>query len=294
MKIGITAIESGRAARPGTIRAVAQHAERLNFGTLFAPEHVVLFDHHESKYPYSTDGRFLAGSTIDILDPFIGLSYAAAYTSRIRLATGICLVPEHNPVELAKIVASLDRLSEGRFALGVGIGWSAEEFAAIGIPFERRSQRTIECLEVMRKLWSEDKSTHSGEFVNFKDVRSFPKPAQGGRVPVIFGGESMPALRRAATYGSGWFGVNLTPDQAAPKIAKLHALMDEQGRHQKDFEIVISPYENRVTPADLEAYHELGVTEFVPFVRLPGDDAEIPAVLEKVAREWVDPASNLG
>jgi alkanesulfonate monooxygenase SsuD/methylene tetrahydromethanopterin reductase-like flavin-dependent oxidoreductase (luciferase family) len=146
----------------------------------------------------------------------------------------------------------------------------------------------------MRKLWSEDKSTHSGEFVNFKAVRSFPKPAQGGRVPVIFGGESMPALRRAATYGSGWFGVNLTPDQATPRIAQLHALMDEKGRHQKDFEIIISPYENRITPADLEAYHELGVTEFVPFVRLPGDDAEIPAVLEKVAHEWVDPASKLG
>jgi len=294
MKIGITAIGIGKAARPGTIRAVAENAERLNFGTLIAPEHVVLFDHHESKYPYSADGRFLGGSTIDLLDPFIGLSYAAAYTSRIRLATGICLVPEHNPVELAKTVASLDRLSGGRFALGVGIGWSSEEFAAIGIPFERRSQRTLEYVEVMRQLWGEEKSSHSGEFVNFKDVRSFPKPAQGARVPVIFGGESVPALRRAAGYGDGWFGVNLTPDQATPKIAKLHALMDEKGRDRKNFEIMISPYQNQITQADLRAYHELGVTEFVPFVRLPGDDAGIPAALEQVAREWVEPAAKLG
>jgi len=176
----------------------------------------------------------------------------------------------------------------------VGIGWSSEEFAAIGIPFERRSQRTLEYVEVMRQLWGEEKSSHSGEFVNFKDVRSFPKPAQGARVPVIFGGESVPALRRAAGYGDGWFGVNLTPDQATPKIAKLHALMDEKGRDRKNFEIMISPYQNQITQADLRAYHELGVTEFVPFVRLPGDDAGIPAALEQVAREWVEPAAKLG
>ena len=104
MRIGMTAVGIGKAARPQTIRAVAENADRLGFGTLWAPEHVVLFDEHQSKYPYSTDGRFLAGSTIDLLDPFIGLTYAAAYSKRIRLATGICLVPEHNPLVLAKTV----------------------------------------------------------------------------------------------------------------------------------------------------------------------------------------------
>jgi probable F420-dependent oxidoreductase len=292
MRIGMTAVGIGKAARPQTIRAVAENADRLGFGTLWAPEHVVLFDEHQSKYPYSTDGRFLAGSTIDLLDPFIGLTYAAAYSKRIRLATGICLVPEHNPLVLAKVIASLDFLSGGRFALGVGIGWSSEEFAALGIPFERRAQRTTEYIEVMRKLWAEEKSTFDGEFVRFSEVRSFPKPAQR-RIPVIFGGESMPALRRVARIGDGWFGVNLNPEQAREKIATLHTLMREAGRDPKELDISISPYHNRITPDDLRRYHELGVKEFVPFVQLPRTDEEIPRFLEQVAREWVEPAAKL-
>ena len=109
-------------------------------------------------------------------------------------------MPEHNPVVLAKEVASLDRLSGGRFALGVGIGWSAEEFAALGIPFERRAQRTREYIEVMRRLWSDDAASFHGEFVNFDAAKSFPKPVRGGKLPIIFGGESGPALKRTCGY----------------------------------------------------------------------------------------------
>ncbi|MGH7988067.1 MAG: LLM class F420-dependent oxidoreductase [Candidatus Binataceae bacterium] len=293
MKIGITAIGIGKAARPNTIRMVATHAERLNFGTLWAPEHVALFDQHRSRYPYSENGRFLAPSDIDLLDPFIGLTYAAACTSRIRLATGICLVPEHNPLVLAKVIASLDYLSGGRFALGVGVGWSEDEFAALGIPFARRGKRTTEYIDMMRKLWSEPVSSFDGEFVRFAGVRSFPKPSQGGGVPVIFGGESMPALRRVAKHGDGWFGVKLTPDQAADKIATLRALVEREGRDHRRLQIIISPYENKVSADDLRAYHELGVTEFVPFVRLPSDESQIATQLEQVAREWVEPAAKL-
>ena len=293
MKIGITAIGIGKAARPATIRAVAENADRLGFATLWAPEHVVLFDSHESKYPYRDDGSFMAASTIDLLDPFIGLTYAAAFSSRIRLATGICLVAEHNPLVLAKVIASLDRVSSGRVALGVGIGWSAEEFAALGVPFEKRAQRTCEYLEAMRTLWDEPKSSYKGEFVSFDSVRSFPKPPQGVRLPIIFGGESMPALRRVARMGNGWFGVKLNPEQAAAKIATLRSMMREAGRDMAELEIIISPYENQVTAEDLRAYHELGVAEFVPFVRLPGDDSRIPEALERVAREWVEPAAKL-
>jgi probable F420-dependent oxidoreductase len=294
MRIGMTAVGIGKAARPNTIRAVAENADRLGFGTLWAPEHVVLFDEHQSKYPYSTDGRFLAGSTIDLLDPFIGLTYAAAHSRQIRLATGICLVPEHNPLVLAKVIASLDFLSGGRFALGVGIGWSAEEFAALGIPFEHRARRTTEYIEVMRKLWSEEKTSFDGEFVRFNEARSFPKPVRGGgKVPVIFGGESMPALRRVARIGDGWFGVNLNPAQAKEKIDILHKLTREAGRDPKELDISISPYHHEIKIDDLRRYHELGVNEFVPFVQLPRTDAEIPRFLEGVAREWVEPAAKL-
>src|SRR6267143_5484936 len=126
------------------MRSIASNAERLGVATLWVPEHVVLLDQYASKYPYSQDGQLPAPTDAPILDPFLALMCMASATSKIRLATGICLVPEHNPLVLAKVTATLDYLSGGRFALGVGIGWAAEEFAALRIPFERRAQRTCE------------------------------------------------------------------------------------------------------------------------------------------------------
>ncbi|HLW69855.1 MAG TPA: LLM class F420-dependent oxidoreductase [Candidatus Binataceae bacterium] len=293
MKIGISGIGMGKGARPRTLQTAAEHAERLGFATLWAPEHVVLFDRYDSTYPYSTDGQFLAAGTTDLLDPFVALTYAAARTSRIRLATGICLVPQRNPLILAKVIASLDRLSEGRFALGVGVGWSAEEFAALGVSFARRGQRTCEYIEAMRRLWGDEQSTFSGEFANFKDARSFPKPGRGARLPIIFGGESLPALRRVARYGDGWFSVNLSDAQLAEKLARLDALLVENGRTRDAIEIIVSPYQQAVTPDRLRRYRDLGVSEVIPFVRMPSDEAQIPAHLEHLAREWVEPAARL-
>jgi probable F420-dependent oxidoreductase len=293
MKIGLLTAGLGRAAHPRTLRTIAEHAERLGFGTLWAPEHVVLFDRYtESKYPYSQDGAFAAPSTIDWMDPFVALTYAAARTSTIRLATGICLVPEHNPLVLAKVIASLDYLSGGRFALGVGIGWSAEEFKALGIPFERRAQRTREYIAVMRKLWGEESTTFHGEFVNFDAARSFPKPVQGGKVPIIFGGESTSALKRVAEYGTGWFG--FTPEAATAKVEQLKGLMRERGRALGEVEIIISPYLHKVAPASLNVYHAAGVSEIVQLLPIPADEAKLPEVLEQVARDWVEPAARLG
>jgi probable F420-dependent oxidoreductase len=293
MKVGISGIGMGKGARPRTLQLVAEHAERLGFATLWSPEHVVLFDHYSSKYPYSDDGQFLASSQVELTDPFVTLSYVAGRTSRIRLATGICLVPERNPLVLAKVVASLDFMSGGRAALGVGIGWSAEEFAALGIPFERRAQRACEYIDVMRRLWREEKTSFSGEFVSFKDARMFPKPAQRTDVPIIFGGESGPALRRVAKYGDGWFSVKLTPALLAEKLERLKLLLEENGRTLDQIELIVSPYQAEVTRDDLRRYQELGVSEIIPFVRMPTDENQIPAHLEQLAREWVEPASQL-
>jgi probable F420-dependent oxidoreductase len=295
MKIGLLTAGLGQAAHPRTLRTIAEHAERLGFGTLWAPEHVVLFDRYtESKYPYSQDGAFAVPSTTDWMDPFVALTYAAACTSRIRLATGICLVPEHNPLVLAKVIASLDYVSGGRFALGVGIGWSAEEFKALGIPFERRAQRTREYIAVMRKLWGEESTTFHGEFVNVDAARSFPKPVQGGQVPIIFGGESAPALKRVAEYGTGWFGFNLTPEAATAKVEQLKGLMGERGRALGEVEIIISPYLQKVAPGSLNAYQAAGVSEIVQLLPIPTDEAKLPDVLEQMARAWVEPAARLG
>ncbi|HKV53493.1 MAG TPA: LLM class F420-dependent oxidoreductase [Candidatus Binataceae bacterium] len=295
MKIGLLTIGFGIGARPATIRTIAEHCDALGFGTLWAPEHVVLFDRYtESKYPYSDDGAFAAPSTIDWMDPFVALSFAAAASQRIRLATGICLVPEHNPLVLAKVIATLDVLSGGRFALGVGIGWSSEEFGALGISFERRAQRTREYIDVMRKLWGEPQSSHEGEFVKFREVRSFPKPPQGARVPIIFGGESAPALRRVADYGTGWFGFNLSPEDAAAKIKRLSALLQERGRRLADVDVIVSPYQRNITGDDLARYREAGVQELVLVSPLPPDESQLRLELDRIGRECVEPAARLG
>src|SRR5436309_13539610 len=197
MKIGFFGIGIGAIVAPRVLRAVAMAAERLGFATLWAPEHVVLVEQYASQYPYSS-GRFPGPPNIPIGDPFTTLAYAAACTSTIRLGTGICLVPEHNPLILGKTAATLDPLSGGRFILGAGVGWLAEEFAALGVPFEHSAARTREYVEIMRKLWTEPTSTHDGQFTGFTGVLSYPKPARAGGIPVWFGGESGPALRRVA------------------------------------------------------------------------------------------------
>src|SRR3984893_18755069 len=175
MKIGFFSVGIGPTAEP--LLRSALDPERLGFATIWAPEHVVLVEQYASKYPYST-GEFPAPPDIPIADPFATLAYVAACTSTIRLGTGICLVPEHNPLVLAKTAATVDRLSGGRFILGAGVGWLAEEFAALGIPFERRAQRTREYIDIMRKLWTEERSSYRGEFANFTGIASYPKPAQ--------------------------------------------------------------------------------------------------------------------
>ena len=246
MQVGYFAVGIGAAVEPQRIRTIATTAERLGFSTIWAPEHVVLLEQYTSKYPYS-GGQFPAPVDTPIGDPFTTLAYAAACTSRIQLGTGICLVPEHNPLLLAKTAATLDRLSSGRFILGAGVGWLAEEFQALGISFDRRIQRTREYIEVMRKLWAEPRSSHQGEFVEFTEVLSYPKPV-GNAVPVWFGGESAAALRRVAQYGDGWIGFNLLPDQAAEKIKRIEELLSANGRKRADVRLAVSPTPTRSRP----------------------------------------------
>jgi len=294
MKVGLMAVVFGRVKGMGVMKAFATYAERLGFSTLWAPEHVVLVDQYQSQYPYSAQGRFPAPTDAPIADPFLTLCTLASVTERIRLGTAICLVPEHNPLVLAKVIATLDCLSEGRLTLGVGVGWLEEEFRALGISWERRAQRTREYIEAMRRLWSEPLSSYHGEFVNFEQVRSNPKPVRGAALPVFFGGESGPALRRVAEYGNGWIGFNLTPDEAATKIRRIEELLKANGRKRSDVEMAVSNSAKPITPDDLKRYHDAGVEEFVVTgLRAPHTPEEAQSVLEKAAREWLEPVSKL-
>jgi alkanesulfonate monooxygenase SsuD/methylene tetrahydromethanopterin reductase-like flavin-dependent oxidoreductase (luciferase family) len=175
----------------------------------------------------------------------------------------------------------------------VGIGWSAEEFAALGIPFEQRAQRTREYIEVMQRLWSDDVTSFHGQFVNFDGARCFPKPARGKKLPIIFGGESMPALRRTADIGNGWFGFNVGPDDAAPLVKKLHAMLKANGRDANEVEIIVSPYTRKIGPDDLKTYRAAGVDELVMVASPPEDEAQIAGWVERIGRDWVEPAAKL-
>src|SRR5215218_2185396 len=178
MRLGLHALGIGSGANRQVIDAVAGAAERAGFATLWSGEHVVMVDESASRYPYSDDGRIAVPADADWIDPMIGLSFAAAATSTIRTATGVLLLPEHNPVLVAKQSATLDTLSGGRLTLGIGIGWSREEFDALGVPFERRGARTREYVDASRTLWRDDIASFDGEFVSFADVRVNPKPLQ--------------------------------------------------------------------------------------------------------------------
>src|SRR5215469_804868 len=292
MQAGYFSVGIGPTVNPEFERIIATTAERLGFSTLWAPEHVVLLEEYASKYPYSS-GKFPAPADTPIADPFTTLAFAAACTSKIRLGTGICLVPEHNPLVLAKTVATVDRLSSGRFIFGVGIGWLAEEFQAGGISFDRRAQRTREYIEVMRKLWTERRSSHQGEFVNFTSVLSYPKPVSEKGVPVWFGGESGPALRRVAEYGDGWIGFNLLPDQAAAKIKRIEELLRANSRSRSDVYLAVSPYTNPIKTDDLKRYRDAGVEEIALLSGRLGAEGEMVAGLEQMARDFVEPAAKL-
>lgn len=294
MKVGLFALGAATANPMAVLKALAEGAERHGFSTLWVPEHVVLLDKYTSRYPYSESGALPARTDASIPDPFITLTAMGAATSRIRLATGICLVPEHNPVVLAKVVATLDWLTGGRVVLGTGIGWLAEEFTAIGIPWERRAARTRECIEAMRRLWKDPLSSYRGEFVNFEGVRSNPKPARSTGVPIVFGGESGPALKRTAEYGDGWFGFNLTPDEASAKIRRIEELLRANHRQRSDVELIVSPYLKPIKPDDLKRYRDSGVDEVViTNMRPPQTIEEASTNIDGAARTWLEAASKL-
>lgn len=239
MKVGVHTGFSA-ATPPDLIAEFGRIVEERGFYSLWVPEHVIFFRDYASRYPYSADGK-IPGNPDGVMEPLTALAFVAAHTERVRLGTGICLVAQRNPIYTAKQVADVDYLSKGRVDFGIGIGWLREEFAALGVPWERRADRTRECVAVMKTLWCDDVSSFKGEFYDVPECLQNPKPVQKPHPPLYFGGESEAALRRVADLGQGWFGYDLTPDQLDACLKRLDALLAKAGRSRSDVKIQLSP-----------------------------------------------------
>lgn len=209
--------------RPEKIAANIRKAEEIGFESAWIGEHLIMPVDFESKYPYSPDGRFPAPLDVGFHDPMLALAYAAAVTSKIRLATGIFVVPLRNPITTAKSVASLDVLSNGRVIFGVGVGWFKEEFeiAGVGRNFDDRAPRTREYIEMMKALWTEADPVYEGRTCSIKGARFYPKPVQRPHPPIVVGGISELAMKRAVRYGDGWYAIARTIDEARSLISQL-------------------------------------------------------------------------
>ena len=250
MKFGLRYCNTGRYTDPREAVALLQAAEAAGFESAWTVEHVVVPRDYRSAYPYSPDGRMPGREpAFSIPDPLIWLAYVAAATTRIKLATGILILPEHNPVLCAKQVATLDHLSGGRVILGIGVGWLREEFDALGVPFAQRGKRTEEYIAAMRALWEQDVPRYQGEFVRFDGAYMRPKPP-AGTVPIVIGGHSEAAARRAGRLAQGFFPARGAPPEL---LAALHDAARGAGRDPATIEITVSAPDDLARIPELQA-----------------------------------------
>jgi probable F420-dependent oxidoreductase len=267
-------------------------AEERGFDSIWAAEHAVLFDQYRSPYPYSRDGKIPVGAETGLIDPFVALSFLASVTERIRLGTGVCLVPQRNPVYTAKEAANIDYLSAGRLDFGVGVGWLREEFDAVGAEWARRGDRCRDYIEVIKRLWCNPVSEYEGEFYTLRPCRQYPKPVQSPHPPIHFGGESDAALRRAADPGQGWYGNNLDPEGAAERVRTLGRMLAERGRRREELLVSVGTY---LQPTELDTckrYREAGVDQVILLAFAPTEE-DILRMLDGLASSLLEPARSL-
>ncbi|MGR8919291.1 MAG: LLM class F420-dependent oxidoreductase [Gammaproteobacteria bacterium] len=270
MKFGLRYCNTGPYVEPAAAVELVQAGEAAGFESAWTVEHTVVPAGYASAYPYADSGKMAGGvDDFPLPDPLIWMSYVASATRSIRLATGILILPQHNPVVIAKQVASLDYLSGGRVLFGIGVGWLEEEFAALGVPFERRGARTDEYVGALRALWTEDCPSFDGEFVRFERAYCRPQPAQAS-IPIIVGGHSKAAARRAGRLADGYFPAREAP---AELIAEARAAATAAGRDPDALEFTASM---PADPALLEEYAALGVSRvLVPVTGVTGLDTSI-------------------
>ncbi|MET0698281.1 MAG: LLM class F420-dependent oxidoreductase [Mycobacterium sp.] len=250
MKLGLYGLNVGAGVAPRQARTTAVLAEELGLESLWALDHVVMPSGYETEYPYHESGKMMGGvEEVDIAEPLTWLTFAAAVTERIKLGTGVIILPQRNPVVLAKQVASLDVLSGGRLLLGVGVGWLAEEFAAVGVPWPDRGRRHDDYVEAMRALWRDTRASVHNTYTDFDNAISLPHPVRRS-VPIVIGGRSDRSARRAAEIGDGYFPSITEPGQLAPLLDIMNAESIRRERDPAEIEVTV-PYPG--DPAELNA-----------------------------------------
>ncbi|HIM16832.1 MAG TPA: LLM class F420-dependent oxidoreductase [Dehalococcoidia bacterium] len=237
------------------IAKLAQRAEEYGFESLWVPEHSILPVNTESPWPGSPDGK-IPKVYADIVDPFIALSRASAVTTKLKLGTGICLVPERNPLLLAKEVATLDMYSQGRFLFGIGAGWLREETEIMGGDFAHRWSQTREAILAMKELWTTVGSEYHGKYYDFPPVYSFPRSVQKPHPPVFLGGMAKNVFKRIIDYGDGWMPNRVVPEDVQKGRATLDELAEAAGRDPKS--IIVSVFGQQPDADLLKGFEEAG------------------------------------
>ena len=278
MKLGVFLPVSGRAAVPEVLTDAAQQAERLGFDSVWAAERMVNPWEMNTRYPYKADDAWFVPPESPFLETLTALTFLAGVTSTIALGSAVIVLPYRHPLFTARVATSIDTLSKGRLILGVGIGWMAEEFEALGVPFKDRAGMSEEQLQIFDRLWSQDRPSFEGRFYQFEPVAVNPRPVQQPRFPIWIGGESAAAQRRAALYADAWFSyfVRITPADLAARFEQVRKLAVEGGRSPeavklccvRPIDLTDEPVAQvddtlRGTPAQLvealKAYRDIGV-----------------------------------
>jgi probable F420-dependent oxidoreductase len=285
MKIGLKLPSSGAMATPSFMTELAVQADRLGYHSLQISDHVVIPAQIGPRYPYSASGVPRWQPDTDYFEPIGMLGYLAGKTQSARLGTSVLVLPYRHPVVTAKQLATIDALSGGRVFAGIGAGWMQEEFQILGSPpYDERGAITDEYINVFRALWNEELPQFDGNYVSFPPLGARPRPAQSGGIPIIVGGNTKPAIRRAARLGDGWMPLNLAPDDLTDGMQYLRAQLNKAGRNAAGFGIYLglnlrltrgpterresesNPYTSLAGPAreimgTLRTYADLGVTE---------------------------------
>jgi probable F420-dependent oxidoreductase len=284
VKLGVCIPLVNPTATADFVRRVGTVSEQLGFESLWVGEHVVLFDEHDSSYE-SAPGEDKTDAELESeqveLEPFTSLAYLAACTTTIRLGTGVCVLPQRNPVYAAKEAANVDWLSGGRLDFGVGLGWLAEEYQAVGASFARRGARLESYLEVVRTCWNDEVSEYRDEFYELPACRFYPKPLQDPHPAIVLGGNTEATFRRLARGAQGWYALSLSPEQIAPRLELLDAALADEGRTRAEIQIRACPWPDPYDEATIEGYAELGLDEVV-LMEFPNTPDEAEATLEQL------------